>query len=84
LFALCQGFYLDIRSHLGIFRIVEDPMCVCAGDYETVDHLIWRCERFWLERHRLIDALAALNVSIGTSIRDLCAVVCREVLLGLP
>jgi hypothetical protein len=48
-------------------------MSVCAGDYETVDNLIWHCERFRLERHRLIDALAALNVSIETPIRDLCA-----------
>jgi hypothetical protein len=31
------------------------------------------CERFWVERHRLIDALAALNVDIGIPIRDLCA-----------
>jgi hypothetical protein len=29
-----------VRSHLGRFRIVEDLMCVCAGDYEAVDHLI--------------------------------------------
>jgi hypothetical protein len=34
---------------------------VCAGTYETLDHLIWHCERFRLERYRLIDAL---NVSI--------------------
>jgi hypothetical protein len=54
----------SVRSHLGRFRIVEDLMCVGAGDIETVDHLIWHCERFRLERHRLIDALAALNVSI--------------------
>jgi hypothetical protein len=48
-------------------------MCVCAGDYEIVDHLIWHCERFRFERQPLIDALAALNVSIGIPIRDLCA-----------
>jgi hypothetical protein len=51
-------------------------VCVCAGDYETVDHLIWHCERFCL-----IDALAALNVSIGIPIQE---VVCLELLLGLP
>jgi hypothetical protein len=45
--------------------MVEDLICVCAEDYETVDHLIWQCERFRVERHCLIDALAALNVSIG-------------------
>jgi hypothetical protein len=65
--------HCSVRSHLGRFRIVEDLMCVCAGDYETVDHFIWHCERFRVERHRLIDALAALNVSIGIPIRDLCA-----------
>jgi hypothetical protein len=65
--------HCSVRSHLGRFRIVEDLMCVCAGDYETVDHLSWYCERFRLERHRLIGALAALNVSFGIPIRDLCA-----------
>jgi hypothetical protein len=29
-----------VRSYLGKFRIVEDLMGVCAGDYETVEHLI--------------------------------------------
>jgi hypothetical protein len=36
-----------------------------------------------LEKHRLIDVLAGLNVSIGIPIR-IEEVVCREVLLGLP
>jgi hypothetical protein len=62
----------SVRSHLGRFQIVEDLMCVCAGDYYTVDHLIWHCERLRLERH-LVGALAVLNVSIGILIRDLRA-----------
>jgi hypothetical protein len=57
LYALCQGFYLDIA--------LFDRILV---DFE----LIWHCERFRVGRHRLIDALAALNVSIGIPIRDLC------------
>jgi hypothetical protein len=40
-------------------------MCVCLQDYETVDHLIWHCERFGSERHRLIDALSELDVQHG-------------------
>jgi hypothetical protein len=43
-------------SHLDRFGIVEDPMCVCLKDYETMGHLTWHCERFGSERHRLIDA----------------------------
>jgi hypothetical protein len=75
--------HCSARSDLDRFRIVEDLMCVCAGDYEAVDHLIWHCERFRLERQRLIDVL---NVSIGIPIREcfpirVCIeeVVCREV-----
>jgi hypothetical protein len=37
-------------------------MCVYLKNYETKDHLIWHCERFGPERHRLIDALAELDV----------------------
>jgi hypothetical protein len=37
-----------------------------------VDHLIWHCERFGSERHRLIDALSELDVQHGTPVRDLC------------
>jgi hypothetical protein len=77
--------HCSVRSNLGRFRIDEYLMCVCAGDNETVDHLIWHCERFRLEKHRLIGALAALNVSIGIPIRDLCALkkCCLDFLRGL-
>jgi hypothetical protein len=47
------------RSHLSRFRIVEEAMCVCLKDYETVDHLIWHCHRFKTERRHLNDALTA-------------------------
>jgi hypothetical protein len=62
----------SVRSYLERFRIVEDLMCVCLKDFETVDHLIWHCERFGSERHRLIDALSKLDVLHGTPLRDLC------------
>jgi hypothetical protein len=38
------------RSHLSRFRTVEGAECICLKDYETVDHLIWHCERFENER----------------------------------
>jgi hypothetical protein len=52
----------------------EGAMCVCLQDYETVDHLIWHCERFGSERHRLVDALFELVVLHVTPVRDLCVV----------
>jgi hypothetical protein len=47
-----MSVHSSVRSHLDRFRIVEDPMCVCLKDYETVNHLIWHCKRFGSERHR--------------------------------
>jgi hypothetical protein len=74
LYALCQGFYLGIALFDRIlvdFELLKDLMCVFAEDYETVDHLIWQCERFRVERHRLIDVLVALNVGIGIPMEKL-------------
>jgi hypothetical protein len=62
----------SVRSHWDRFGIFEGPMCVCRQDDETVDHLIWHCERFGPERHRLIDALSELNVLHGTPVWDVC------------
>jgi hypothetical protein len=61
------------QLHLGRFRVVEEAMCVCLKDYATMDHLTWHCERFETERRRLTDALPALDMQLGTSVRDLCA-----------
>jgi hypothetical protein len=59
--------HCSIRAHLERFRIVGDPICVCVMNYETVDHIIWECSRFEVER------LAAVNIKEGTPIWDLCA-----------
>jgi hypothetical protein len=48
-------------------------MYVYLRDYETVDHLIWHCGRFETERCYLTDALGALDVQLGTPVRDLFA-----------
>jgi hypothetical protein len=61
------------RLHLSIFEIVEEAMCVCLRDYETVDHFIWHCRRFETKTRRLTNALAALVVQLGAPVRDLCA-----------
>jgi hypothetical protein len=42
--------HCSIRAYLERFRIVGDPICVCMMNYETVDHIIWECSRFEVER----------------------------------
>jgi hypothetical protein len=68
-------------SHLSIlkiyrFRIVEEALCLCLKDYETVDHLIWHCKRYG----------TAKDVQLGILVRDLCALKKwgDEVLPGFP
>jgi hypothetical protein len=43
------------------FRIFEEAICVCLRDYETLDHLVWHCERFETKKRRL----AALDVQLN-------------------
>jgi hypothetical protein len=35
-----------LRSHLGRINIVKNLLCVCSRDYETIDHVMWSCERY--------------------------------------
>jgi hypothetical protein len=42
------GHY-SIRAHLERFGIVWDPICTYMIN-ETVDHIIWECSRFGVER----------------------------------
>jgi hypothetical protein len=65
--------HCSIRAHLERFKIVWDPICVCVMNYETVDHIIWECSIFEVERRQLLLGLAAVNIKQGTPIRDPCA-----------
>jgi hypothetical protein len=56
--------HCSVKSHLNRFNIVEDPLCVCQENYETVDHLLWECSRY--DRSSLVPELLAQNIEIGT------------------
>jgi hypothetical protein len=60
-----------LRSHWVRIGIVESPMCVCSRDYETVDHVLWGCERFDAERLQLWMDLKLTGIEWGTPIRDI-------------
>jgi hypothetical protein len=60
-----------LRSHLRRISILEIQICVCGVDYETVDHVLWRCRRFQAQRHHLVDELQQLGVPSGVPVRDL-------------
>jgi hypothetical protein len=60
-----------VRSHLNRIQILPDPVCVCGGDYETVDHILWHCPRFNSDRQKLEYDMDSLDISYPIAIRDL-------------
>jgi hypothetical protein len=46
--------HFSIRAHLERNKIVGNPICVYMMNYETVDHIIWKCSRFEVERCQLL------------------------------
>jgi hypothetical protein len=42
-----------LRSNLGRIDIVENLLCICLRDNETIDHVMWSCERYDSERRQL-------------------------------
>jgi hypothetical protein len=66
-----RGVKLAVRSHLNRFQIVDDPLCECQHNYETVDHILWECSRY--DRESVVSGLSQLSIDFGTPIRDICA-----------
>jgi ribonuclease HI len=64
--------HCGVKAHLGRFGIVDDAICVCREDYETVDHIMWKCPRFEVQRPRLLIDLNSEGIFGESSIRDLC------------
>jgi len=40
----------NIRSYLYRFKILETPLCSCGTETQTIDHLLYKCERLTLRR----------------------------------
>jgi len=40
----------NIQSYLHRSKIIDSPQCPCKQDIQTVDHLIFQCERLKYER----------------------------------
>jgi hypothetical protein len=58
----------NIRSYLHRLKISDSPECPCKQDIQTVDHLIFQCERLKYERGMLKNGvLKAGNWSISKS-----------------
>jgi hypothetical protein len=63
--------HCGVKSHLSRFGIVDEAICVCLEDYETVDHIIWNYPRFQEQSYHLLTALHADGVGDETPMRDL-------------
>jgi hypothetical protein len=61
-----------LRSHLGRIDIVENLLCVCLRDNETIDHVMLSCERYDSERRQLWNDLRFTGTAAwGTPVMDL-------------
>jgi hypothetical protein len=60
-----------LKSHLGWIGIVESPMCIWSQNYETVNHVLWGCERFDAERPQLQMDLRLTDIEWGIPIRNI-------------
>ena len=49
-----------LRSYYHIFKIIDDPECVCKMGPQTVDHLIWECEQLRKQRETLKNRIRRL------------------------
>lgn len=58
-----------LRTHLNRIDIIDDPLCLCGDEYETIDHLLWRCPR--IDRTDIVRKLNLKGISENTPTRDI-------------
>jgi len=61
-----------LRHHLGRINILNDMLCSCEKDYDSVDHKLWFCQLFDSVRPHMYQELRKLNVLSPVPTRDLC------------
>jgi hypothetical protein len=54
-----------LRGHLGRINIVKNLLCVCVGDYEPIDDVVWSYERYESERRQLWNNLRVAGTARG-------------------
>ncbi|PSN43353.1 hypothetical protein C0J52_15553 [Blattella germanica] len=47
----------NLRSYSHRFKIKDNPQCPCGMGEQTVDHVIFRCNKFNLERTIFVDSV---------------------------
>jgi hypothetical protein len=62
-----------LRHHLGRINIVDDMLCTCGQDYESVDHRLWYCQSYVIARVALFVSLSKFNIFSPVPVRDLLA-----------
>jgi hypothetical protein len=60
-----------LNTHLYRIGIKDVQICPCGEDYESIDHVLWACERFRSERRQFVSELARLDIPIYVPVRDL-------------
>ena len=46
--------YGKISSYLHRFGLIDNPMCPCEEEEQTVDHLIFKCKKLSNQRNEMI------------------------------
>jgi hypothetical protein len=46
-----------LKSYFHIFKIIDDPKCLCKKSSQTADHLLWECELLGKQRQVLRNSI---------------------------
>jgi hypothetical protein len=66
-----MSYHTRVKSHMNRTKIVAKAVWGCGEDYETVDHILWRCSLYQAERVQLKTQLSGEDLSL--CVRDMLA-----------
>lgn len=60
--------HYNLKTSLERKGYINDPMCECEREEESLDHVVWRCERYREERKRLVMELRKRGIVGETAV----------------
>ena len=70
----CRSGHYQLASSLARIQIVSTPSCICGHDFEDVNHILWQCPRFDMQRQELLKQLRKVKLFLPLS----CCMILRE------
>lgn len=79
--------HYNLAASLARLNIIDSPTCACKNDVEDINHVLWNCPKYDLQRQKLMSSLRKMRLNppfnIEAFIASPCSAACAQIVTFL-